>query len=95
MDDRGVVVGPDGRKMYTHPDWGEGGLYVDEVHAMTAGAEERRKQPLKPDNLDEIAARLRTLLENYTGPPRISRSAAELAGIPLYHPAVLPERSIP
>ncbi|MEV1173058.1 hypothetical protein [Nonomuraea sp. NPDC049784] len=95
MDDFGIVIGPDGREMYTHPDWGEGGLYVDEVRAMTAGAEERRKQPRKPDDLDELAARLRALLENYTGPARISRSTAELAGIPLDHPAVLPEDGIP
>jgi hypothetical protein len=37
------------------------GLYADEVAAVLAGAEDRRKQLLKPDNLDELRAKLARL----------------------------------
>lgn len=37
------------------------GLYVDEVAALLAGREERLKQPLQTDNLDELRAKLERL----------------------------------
>ncbi|MFI6296881.1 hypothetical protein ACIBEJ_35190 [Nonomuraea sp. NPDC050790] len=51
-----VVRWHDGRDVYLYPDGGR--LYVDEVKAMLAGAEERRKQPLKVDDLDALQARI-------------------------------------
>lgn len=51
-----IVRWHDGRDVYLYPDGGR--LYVDEVRAMLDGAAERRKQPLKVDNLDELQARI-------------------------------------
>jgi hypothetical protein len=51
-----VVTWHDGRDVYVYPNGDR--FYVDEVRAMLAGAEERRKQPLKVDDLEELRARL-------------------------------------
>ena len=54
-----IVKWHDGRDVYVYPDGDR--FYVDEVRAMLAGAEERLKQPLKVDDLDELRARLERL----------------------------------
>ncbi|TDD54607.1 hypothetical protein E1286_05305 [Nonomuraea terrae] len=54
-----TVVWHDGRDVYVYP--GGDSFYVDEIEAIRAGVEERRKQPLKADNLDELRAKLEAL----------------------------------
>lgn len=51
-----IVRWHDGRDVYVYPNGDR--FYVDEVRAMLAGAEERLKQPLKVDDLDELRARI-------------------------------------
>lgn len=51
-----IVTWHDGRDVYVYP--GGDRFYVDDIEAMRAGAEERRKQPARPDDLDELQARL-------------------------------------
>lgn len=54
-----IVRWHDGRDVYVYPNGDR--FYVDEIRAMLAGAEERRKQPLKVDDLDELRARIERL----------------------------------
>ncbi|TYB69760.1 hypothetical protein FXF51_06240 [Nonomuraea sp. PA05] len=54
-----VVRWHDGRDVYVYPDGVR--LYVDEVQAMLAGAEERRMQQLTVDDLDEVRAKIEEL----------------------------------
>ncbi|MFI6496927.1 hypothetical protein [Nonomuraea typhae] len=51
-----VVRWHDGRDVYVYANGDR--FYVDEIQAMREGAEERLKQPLKVDDLDELRARL-------------------------------------
>ncbi|WP_433520159.1 hypothetical protein ACQP2T_63510 (plasmid) [Nonomuraea sp. CA-143628] len=57
--ERTTVTDANGREIYVYPNGDR--FYADEVHAMLAGAEERRKQPLKVDDLDELRAKLERL----------------------------------
>lgn len=54
-----IVTWHNGRDVYVYPNGDR--FYVDEIRAMLAGAEERLKQRLKVDNLDELKARLEHL----------------------------------
>lgn len=81
-----IVRWHDGRDVYVYPDGDR--FYVDDIRAMLAGAEERRKQPLKPDSIEELGAMLLEAKTRYAGPPVISRNVAELLGIPLDDPDV-------
>jgi hypothetical protein len=55
-----IVTGQDGREIYVMPDGS--GLYVDEVREkLVTGWEERLKQPLQTDNLDELREKLERL----------------------------------
>lgn len=60
-----IVRWHDGRDVYVYPNGDR--FYVDEVRAMLAGAEERRKQPLKVDDLDELQARMSKLKAQLIG----------------------------
>jgi hypothetical protein len=60
--ERETVIGQDGREIYVYPNGDR--FYADEVRAMTAGAEERHKQPLEPDDLDELRARIDRLRQS-------------------------------
>lgn len=51
-----IVTWHDGRDVYVYANGDR--FYVDEIQALQVGAEERRKQPLKVDDLDELQARL-------------------------------------
>ncbi|MFD9950790.1 hypothetical protein ACFWYW_58510, partial [Nonomuraea sp. NPDC059023] len=53
------VIWHDGRKVRIYPNGDR--FYEDELQAMFAGAEERLKQPLKVDDLDELRARVERL----------------------------------
>ena len=54
-----IVRWHNGRDVYVYPNGDR--FYVDEVRAMLAGAEERLKQPLQTDNLDELREKLERL----------------------------------
>lgn len=54
--ERTSVFDNDGREIYVYPSGDR--FYADEIRAMLAGAEGRRGQPLKVDDLDELRARL-------------------------------------
>lgn len=54
-----IVRWHNGRDVYVYPNGDR--FYVDEMRAMLAGAEERLKQPLKADNLDEMRAEIERL----------------------------------
>jgi hypothetical protein len=54
--ERTTIIGNDGREIFVYPNGDR--FYANEVRAMLAGAEERLKQPLKVDDLDELQARI-------------------------------------
>jgi hypothetical protein len=84
-----VVRWHDGRDVYVYP--GGDRFYVDEVRAMLAGAEDRRKQPLKVDSIEDVGRLYREARAKAVNPPLISRNVAVLLGIPLDDPDVEPE----
>lgn len=54
-----IVPWHDGRDVYVYPNGDR--FYVDEVEALRQGAEERRRLPLKVDDLDALKARVERL----------------------------------